>query len=176
MFYLFVTLILLKLIKRHFLLLLISFYLSSCIDPVTPEFKILEDLILINGIASSIKGASYVTVNESVVNYGTYKTKFLSGCIVKIINNDRVIDLIETYDAYFVPKDFKVNEGETWELKVQLPDGTEYRSSPETMQEKVDVYSIDSDYDLELYFDESLNKYVPGHRHMLVHPPFQLLL
>ena len=164
MFCLFVDLILLKLIKRNFLLLFIGFYLSSCIDPVTPEFKILEDLILINGIASSIEGASYVTVNESVVDYGTYKTKFLPGCIVKIINNDRVIDLIETYDAYFVPKDFKVSEGETWELKVQLPDGTEYRSSPETIQEKVDVSSINSDYDLELYFDESLSRYVPGHR------------
>ena len=153
-----------KLIKRSLSLLFIGFYFFGCIDPVTPEYNFFDNLILINGIASSIEGSSYVTVNESNVEYGAYKTKFLPGCIVKIINGDRVIDLIETFDAYFVPKDFKIGEGETWELKVELPDGTKYRSSPETMREKVAVSDINSDYDLELYFDESLNRYVPGHR------------
>ena len=63
-------------------LLFIGFYFFDCIDPVTPEYNFFDNLILINGIVSSIEGSSYVTVNESNVEYGAYKTKFLPGFFV----------------------------------------------------------------------------------------------
>ena len=40
---------------------------------------------------------------------------------------------MEGFDRYYVPNDFKVNKEETWELNIILPNGKEYKSSPETL-------------------------------------------
>ena len=119
---------------------------------------------MINGIASSIEGGSYVTVNKSSNEEGYYRTEFLPGCKVKFVSGDKNIDLIEGFDRYYVPNDFKVNKGETWELKIVLPNGKEYRSSPETLIEEVLISDIESKYDLELFYDEPEKRFAPGHK------------
>jgi hypothetical protein len=48
-----------KLIVK-FLLLVSPFFLTSCIDPVEPEFEFKEGLVFIEGIATTVKGGSYV--------------------------------------------------------------------------------------------------------------------
>ena len=119
---------------------------------------------MINGIASSIEGGSYVTVNISSNEEGYYTTFFLPGCEVKFISDNEIIDLMEGFDRYYVPNDFKVNKGETWELKIVLPNGKEYRSTPETLIDEVSISDIDSKYDLELFYDEPEKRFAPGHR------------
>ena len=65
-----------NLIKR-ILILFFSFLFTTCIDPVAPEFDYLEDLLFIEGMASSIEGTSYVKISTGSNESGYYKTDFL---------------------------------------------------------------------------------------------------
>lgn len=71
---------------------------------------------------------------------------------------------MEGFDRYYVPNDFKVNKEETWELNIILPNGKEYKSSPETLIDEVSISEIESQYDLELFYDEPEKRFAPGHR------------
>ena len=45
-----------------------------------------------------------------------------------------------------------------------MPNGKEYRSSPETLIDEVSISNIESKYDLELYYDVPDKRFAPGHR------------
>ena len=153
-----------NLIKR-LLIIIFSFSFTSCIDPAAPEFDFLENLLFIEGIASSIEGASYVKIGKGSSNeYDYYKTDFLSDCSVELISDNKTIKLVEGFDRYYVPSDFKALKGESWELKIILPDGTEYKSYPETMVDNVLITDIKAEYDLQLSYDDKSNRYNPGHK------------
>ncbi len=55
-------------------------------------------------------------------------------------------------------------KAKTWELKIILPNGKEYRSSPETLIDEVSISNIESKYDLELFYDEPEKRFAAGHR------------
>jgi len=152
-----------NLIKR-ILIVIFSFLFTTCIEPIAPEFDFLEDLLFIEGMASSIEGASYVKVRIGSNESGYYKTDFFSNCLVELISDNRVVKLIEGLDRYYAPLGFKVLQGESWELKIIFPDGTEYRSYPETMPDEVLIKDIKSEYDLQLSYDNRTNRYIPGHK------------
>ena len=150
-------------IKRLFIIIF-SFTFITCIDPVAPEFRFLEDLLFIEGIASSIEGSSYVRIRKSSNEFGYYRTAFFPGCSVELISGNKVIKLMEGFDRYNGPSDFKVLKDELWELKIILPDGTEYKSSKETMVDEVLITDIKAEFDLQLSYDDKSNSYVPGHK------------
>ena len=105
-----------------------------------------------------------MSVNSSSNEEGYYRTQFLPGCKVKFIGDNKIIYLMEGFDRYYVPNDFKVNKKETWELNIILPNGKEYKSSPETLVDEVSISEIESQYDLELFYDEPEKRFAPGHR------------
>lgn len=154
--------------KKGLVLLIFSFFLTNCIDPVEPEFKLETGFIFVDGLASTIPKASFVTISESVIEFGVYGTNFIEGANVSFINTgaNEIVHLEENIGAYVPPSDFVAAVGETWKLLISFENGTIYESSPETVLKPVEMTEIKSEYDPELLFRETsgnVNKYVPGH-------------
>jgi len=153
-------------LTRNVFLVFTSLLLTACIDPVAPEFELREGLVFVDGIASTAPGASFVSIDISAYEFGFYVINFVEGATVSFRNSNTgdIIHLIEQLDAYVPPADFAAQPGETWELEIVLPDGTNYRSEPEIVLYPVEISNIRAIYDPELQFRESENSFIPGHR------------
>ncbi len=151
--------------KKSFIYLALIFSISSCIDPVPPEFDYQSDLVVIDAMASTIPGTTFVNIKKTIFEYGRYSTSFISGCNVKIINSDtkEEVSFVEKESNYLVSKDFKLTPGSRWEMEVILPSGKHYRSESEFVPNEVAVDRISEKFTKELIFDESLGKYIAGH-------------
>lgn len=156
----------LKIKLLSFIFITLAFLpIESCIDPVPPEFDYVEDLIIIDAIASTIPGTTFATVRKTILEFGNYKSQFVPGCKITLFNPDTKdeISLYEGENSYLVSQDFKVSNGSRWEMKVVLPDGKIYKTLPEIIPNKVSINSVFDSYNKEMTYDESLGKYIPGH-------------
>ena len=61
-----------------------SLFLLACIDPIPPEFDFKEDIVIINALASTVPGATNVTVEKTTFEDGLYKTKSVLGCEIEL--------------------------------------------------------------------------------------------
>lgn len=140
------------------------FIFLSCIDPVPPEFDFKEGLIIINALATNVPGATNVTVERTLIEFGDYKSKPVLGCSIYLINSDTKerIAFSEIKDAYYISDEFKISPGSRWEVEVTMPDGNIYRSTSEKAPEKVSIEKIYSEFNLEMTYDEVYEGYIPG--------------
>ncbi len=147
------------------LLVLFSFNLVSCIDPVEPEFEFQENLVFIEGFVATSTGASFVNLNESVLSGSGYLNVFIDGAEVNFINTNtnEIIRLIEEEETYVPPANFIASVGDSWQLEVTLSDGRQYQSLPEKISLPVAISSLSATYNPNLLFKESSNEFVPGH-------------
>jgi len=138
---------------------------GSCIDPVAPEFDYIEDLVIIDGIASTIPGNTFVSIRTSYLDYGVYKSRFVSGSRVALINeaSGTRLSLEESESQYVAPFDFVIQEASEWYIEATLPGGKTFKSTPEKAPISVSIQSIDYTYKKELEYDEIKNVYIPGH-------------
>ncbi len=144
----------------------VGFFLAEgCVDPVEPQFDYEVGLIYIDALASTAEGSSYVSISESAQEYGVFKNKFVKNATVAFVNSEtqNSVLLIEEGDFYLPPADFKVQEGELWELSVRLDDGRTYRSESEQVLTGVEIKEVDVAYDPQLEFNAPLDKFIPGH-------------
>lgn len=158
----------LKCIKRLGLLFSVffSFLFYGCIDPVEPKFEFAEGLIFIDGFASTAPGASFVTISESLVEFGVYAVNSVEGASVNFENVDtgEIVQLIESMGAYQPSIDFVAAPGERWKLSIQLADGKRIESTSEPILNAVPITGLDVNYDPELVFREANGgELVPGH-------------
>ncbi|AUP78943.1 DUF4249 domain-containing protein [Flavivirga eckloniae] len=146
-----------------FISLFINF---SCTDPVTPEYKYKEGLIYIDAYVSTVLEASYTTITETTLLSGKLKDLFVKNATVSYRNIETNLEvfLIEEEESYFPPNDFHASVGETWELLITLSDGRKYKSKPETIIEPVGFSNLKASYDKELFYRESIEDFVPGHK------------
>lgn len=145
----------------------ISFFFSSCIDPVEPEFEFKEGLVFVESIASTATKASFVTIKKSTIEFGVYVVKFVGDASVNFENvkTGEIVTLVQNRESYLPPDDFVVYPGEEWKLNIQLPDGNRIESLPESVLDVVPIDNIDVRYDAELTFSEANGgKFVPGHQ------------
>ncbi|NJB70982.1 hypothetical protein GGR42_001444 [Saonia flava] len=151
---------------KAFFFLSFLFLSNNCIDPVSPEFEFKEGLLFVEGFASTSSGASFVIITESVIEFGVYGTKFLQGATVSFVNSNtgEEVVLTEELGSYVPPDDFVVSVGQTWEVEILLADGRMYKSEPDTVIEPVEIKNIIAQYNPELLYRESTNKFVPGHQ------------
>jgi len=152
---------------RSVLYAMISFiFFDSCTEPVTPEFEFKENLIFIDAWASTSPGASFVIINNSIIEFGVYGVQFVSGATVSFINveNGSEVFLIEAGESYIAPADFVVASGEQWKLKVSLMNGNVYESTSELVLQPVPIGDMQVNYDPELAFGVSENRFLPGHK------------
>ncbi|PCJ97964.1 MAG: hypothetical protein COA50_03265 [Flavobacteriaceae bacterium] len=152
-------------VKTSFFCLLL-FLCNGCIDPVSPEFEFKEGLIFVEGFVSTSQGASFVAITESALEFGVYVTNFMEGASVAFINSTsgEVVPLMEQGESYVPPANFIASIGDTWEVEIILPNGTQYRSEPETIDAPVAIKGIEARYNPELLFREASGKYTPGHQ------------
>lgn len=148
-----------------FILSFFSFLSFGCIDPIAPEYDFVDDLIVIEGLASSTPGTSYVNINKTSSEFGIYRNIFQEGAEVTFtnLNTGETIILQEQIQTYVPPLDFAVATGESWELNVRLANGTQYRSLPETVLAPVPILDISATFESELQFREASKRFVPGH-------------
>ncbi len=151
--------------SSNLLLLLLSISLITCIEPVEPEFEFRENLVFVEGFVGTSEGASFVNLNESVLNGSGYLNVFIEGAEVTFINTktNEVVRLIEEEEIYVPPSNFVASIGDLWKLEVNLADGRQYESLPELISEPVAISSLNATYDPNLVFRESSNEFVPGH-------------
>ncbi len=147
------------------LFFILTFLLNGCIEPVTPEFDFEEGLVFIEGFASSNTGSSFVSINESVSEFGVNRFDFISGAEVSLVNiaTGSIINFTESEESYISPLDFSVSPGEKWKLNVVLSDGRIYESEPEVVLSAVPVSDIKINYNREVEYRESLDQFIPGH-------------
>ncbi|MGB5553272.1 MAG: DUF4249 domain-containing protein [Flavobacteriaceae bacterium] len=139
--------------------------MSSCIDPVAPDFAFTEGLVFVEGFAATTEGSSFVVINKSVSEFGVNKSVFVEGATVsfKNSNSGQTMELFEVSEAYIPPSDFKASIGERWELAITLADGTQYKSSPEKIVAPVPITNIAASYVTDLRFNNGNNRFEPGH-------------
>lgn len=145
--------------------LFFSFLLIGCVDPVEPEFDFQEGLIYVEGFVSTSVGSSFVSVYESVIEFGMYRNVFLEGASVSFRNTetDVLVHLIEQEGVYVAPVEFVATVGESWELYITLTDGRQLQSLSEKISEPVAISNINTAYDTELFFSEGDKEFIPGH-------------
>jgi hypothetical protein len=144
----------------------LALLLTSCIDPVPPEFEYKEGLVFIEGVASTLEGASFVSISASAIEYNVKVVNDVHGAEVAFLQpaSGVRIELEEQPGGYVPPMDFAVKPGESWFVDIVLEDGTHYRSEVEKVLPPVAITGISAAYDPELYFRDASQKYVPGHR------------
>lgn len=143
-----------------------SLFLTSCIDAVEPEFEFIEGLVFVESIASTIPKASFVTINQSTIEFGVYVVNFVEGATVNFENTStgEIVALTEIRKSYLPPDDFVVQPGDQWKLNILLANGKRIESAPEQVLEPVPITNIEVRYDSELVFRDNLGgKFVPGH-------------
>ena len=150
--------------SKGFILVVLSSVVINCIDPLSPEFDFQSDIILINGIISTSVGSSNVTVEKTLIEFGEYTSKFISGCEVLLVNSktkEKII-FLEQDNIYMPPIDFKIIPESIWELEVILPNGNIYRSTQEKAPVEVPILKIEENFNLEMTYDEGFGGYIPG--------------
>ena len=155
-------------LKRLFATCLFLNLFFGCVEPVPPEFELVEGIVFVEGIVSTEPGASFVTVNESAIVFGSYQVNFVQGANVTLENvstgENQILE--EVPEAYLLPRDFSVNPNEQYRLRILMPNGKTYESEVETVESVVPITDISVRYEVELEFRETIfgPRFVPGHR------------
>ena len=152
---------------RALVFALMAILIEGCVDPVSPEFQFEEGLVFIDAFVSTVDGGSFVTINESVDEFGVRVERFIPGASVTFENlgSGATVILTEAGESYLPPPEFKALPGETWKLSLTLDNGKTYESQPEKVLEPVAISELEVRYDPELVFGEIYGgKFVPGHQ------------
>lgn len=155
-----------KIIYCLVLPLVLGFAHQACVDPVEPEFEYFLGLPYIEALAGTTPGSSFVRIAESAREFGVNLNRPVSGASVFFVNasTGASVALTEVDNTYLPPDGFVVVEGETWELRVVMPGGKEYRSRPETVRSSVPISGLEVTYEPELLFSDEFEGFIPGHR------------
>ncbi|MDC6387366.1 DUF4249 domain-containing protein [Maribacter sp. PR1] len=153
-------------LKAVLIIMAMTSLINGCIEPVTPEYDYEDGLVFIEGFANTIPGASFISINESVTEFGIRGLSFITGATVSVVNMDTgaMVDFEESEDTYLSPSDFMVAPGDRWKLSVTLPDGRTYESEPEVVLNPVPIKEVEINYIKELEYRESLDKFISGHK------------
>ena len=152
--------------RYFFALIALVLVSQSCIEPVQPEFQYIENVLFVEGLASTAEGTSFVSIRQASTEFGIYQTSFLEGASVRVENIDNGVQTTfsEDLESYVAPTDFVVNPGESYKLIVNLPDGRRIESNAESTADAVEINDVQINYESELYFDEELERNIPGHQ------------
>ena len=154
-----------KNILKYGNLFLIVFIFFSCIDPIPPVFDFKENLIIINALATTVPGTTNITVDQTIIEFGEYKSNFISGCAIDLINSDTKerFSFVEQDKVYIISEEFAITPGSRWEVEVTLPNGSVFRSTTEVTPITVPILDIYQNFNIEMTYDEGYGGYIPGH-------------
>lgn len=117
--------------------LLLTALLAACVDAFEPDLRATVDVIVVDGTVTNLAEPQQIRLNRSRADplTGRFGTLPLTKATVEVIvDSSQVIYAHETVDGtYQLPNDFRGQVGHSYQLRFHLPDGTEYRSTPQVM-------------------------------------------
>lgn len=119
----------------------------ACVDPIEKTLVQRVNVIVVESLITNLDEPQFVYLNRSKSDSltGRFGTLPLSKVTVQVVvDSSRVFTFQETQSGrYQAPNSFKGEVGHTYQLRLNLPDGTHYQSSVEVM---ASVPSIDRVY------------------------------
>ncbi|WP_247233590.1 DUF4249 domain-containing protein [Telluribacter sp. SYSU D00476] len=138
-----------KVLHKSLLFLLVA-YLSGCVEEVRVPIRTTEPQLVVEGRITSARGPYTVRLSRSG-NYnspGSYEGSAITDARVQILETttDRRVDLlpVDEQPGLYQSQDstFVARAGQSYRVRIELPDGKVFVSEPETMPEPVPVESL----------------------------------
>lgn len=140
--------------------------LIACVDPVSPEFDFQDDVLFVDAYVLTQTGASTVSIKNSFYDGRDYRVENVLNAKVRVENTatgDQIEFLEDSTGIYLCPPDFATSVGESWKLYIQLEDGRQIESKPETVNPSVPIENVTVEFSSEVKYDVSFDEFVPGH-------------
>lgn len=144
---------------------LFLFCCTACVDPVEPEFRFREGLLIVDGRLSNLPGASYLSLTEATREGEVYRLSPLETQLVQTLDGQgNTVEWVfrEAQQRYLPPPGFVPTIGETYALRFVSPNGRVFESDPEPLLPPVELTDFRLDFRQESYFSSNLNRFVPA--------------
>ena len=138
----------------------------SCVDPVAPEYDFTDNVLFVDAYVLTEPGLSSVSIKRSFYDQRDYRIETVFNAAVKVENiiTGEVVDFQEdSTGIYLSPDDFAAEVGDSWKLYIQLEDGRQIESKPETVTPAVPIEKVNVEYSSEVKFDIGFDEFIPGH-------------
>ena len=140
--------------------LVIILGLAGCQDVYIPELNVENNHLVVDGLITDQPGPHVVNLGYTGI-YGELRhRRAATGATVFISDSGgREIQLQEFYAGqYMTPVGFSAEVGESYVLHIRLPDGEEYRSSPQEVRPPVKLENIEARVGSDFqYFDSNIS-------------------
>ena len=149
---------------------LLVLVLSSCIDPVVPEFRFRDGFLLVDGEVTNEPDRSYVTISLTELIANRYELNpFAVQSVEVIADNGEVTIFTQVEDSKFYqpPPGFAGTPGRTYFIRIMTAEGQIIESSPETMVEAVPIDNLQMVFDQEAYFSNDRRRFIPSFRFLV---------
>ncbi|GAB3168612.1 DUF4249 domain-containing protein [Telluribacter humicola] len=139
----------LKALQKPLLFLLVA-YLTGCVEEIRVPIRSTEPQLVVEGRITSAGGPYTVRLSRSG-NYNapdSYKGSAVTGAKVQIFETttDRRVDLlpVDEQPGLYQSQDstFVARAGQSYEVRIELPEGKVFVSEPETMPKAVPVQNL----------------------------------
>ncbi|AFK04451.1 hypothetical protein Emtol_3322 [Emticicia oligotrophica DSM 17448] len=139
--------------KKNLTLLTLAclFGLVACIDEFDPKLQGGKPKIVFEGTLTNLPGPYFFQLSYSA-GYNSKESvfdKFVNAAKVWITDGESRVDLTDLNKGQFsTPENFRGKIGKTYQLHIQLSDGTTYESEPEKMKMTPPIEKIYSEFKL----------------------------
>ncbi len=149
--------LMLKQLQKTFVLLILTWALSTCIDPYTPVLEGYESLLVIEGVLTDEAVPYEVRLTRSVQNEDSVPERVTDATVYISDESGNKAYLALSGSGSFVtnPAEFTGIAGNTYTLHVKTADGREYASDPAVMLPVPGIKDIYYEEDNEYSSDRS---------------------
>lgn len=126
--------------------LLVTGSLLSCVDPEAIDLVGTVDVVVVDGLLSTLTEEQLIRLNRSRADpyTGRFGTRPITKATVQVlVDSAQVVDCHETIDgSYQLPSDFRAQPGHAYQLRFTLSDGTQYRSNQQVIPPIVGIDKV----------------------------------
>ncbi len=155
-----------KILKFFLVSFLPGLFLLSCVEDFEAKFELQDRILVIEGVLSDIEGEQYVTIRESIPSSQTSSYfKVISKAKVFVTDNTgNNIIFSERESGYYYPETgFKGEIGRTYQLEIELNDGTKLESDIQKLTKAPAIKNVYKTIDPEAV-QVTATKTLPGHK------------
>jgi hypothetical protein len=137
---------------KAFLLLLLTFLISTCIDPFNPKIKGKEALLVVDGLLTN-ENRSYTVRLSRTIPSQIDEPVMIKGAYLTITDQNGIESRLSEASPGIYKTDslsLRGRAGNTYTLSIRTTEGTEYRSDPSPMYSVPEIDSIFYQKDQEL--------------------------
>lgn len=120
------------------------FFFFGCVDKFDPKLNLGANVVTVEAVLNNLPEAQRVSLkySESVAS-STFERPISKAQVEIVVNGkDIVVGTEQEAGAYYLPSDFRVKTGSTYQLKFRLADGKQYESDIETMSTVPEITKV----------------------------------